>query len=160
MENDLTTTFFSTTYSIQQARSRIRLLRTHLLTYFFQGADTEKPSLTKTEDPWLSSLDETFYKQFSSQNVYQKIKELESTIASLKPLIIYLAFDIPEEEINKIGIWIRENLQSGVLFDIRTDQNRIGGCAFSRIAKYKDYSVRARIETKRDTVLSTLKSFS
>ncbi len=154
MNNNLISTFFQTTYSLQQAKTRLRLLRAYLLKSFFQE------SQTPDTDPWLLSLGQAFYKEFTRDNVYQKLRSIEETIVKTKPLVLYLSFDIPDSEVDKLGTWFRQNSQSNIFFDIRFDPNLLGGCAMSWHGVYKDYSLRSRIEMNKDKILGNIKSLT
>lgn len=152
MTNELVQAFFAQTYTLSQARSRLRLLRAYLIGYFYQN---EKQ---KQKDSWLASLGENFYKQFSRDNVYQKLRTLEDTINATEPLILYITFDMPEDEVNKLGVWIRANIKSGLVFDTKIDQHLIAGAAISWKGRYRDFSLKARIEDRRERILKILKT--
>lgn len=154
MTNDLITTFFANTYSLQQAKARLRLLRTYLLRSFYEQNQTPET------DPWLLSLGDDFYKKFTRDTVYKNLRAIEEAVVKIQPLIFYIAFDIPEEEVNNLGLWFRKNCQSNIIFDIRHDPNLIGGCAMSWHGVYKDYSVRSRIELNKDKILGNIKSLT
>ena len=154
MENNLITIFFQTTYSLQQAKARLRLLRAYLMRSFYQQNQTPE------NDPWLLSLGDTFYKEFTRDTVYKKLRVIEDEVLKIQPLALYIAFDIPEEEVNNLGLWFRKNCTSPILFDIRHDPNLIGGCSFVWHGVYKDYSVRSTIELNKDKILGNIKSLT
>lgn len=166
MNNSITKTFFKTTYSVSQARARLRLLRDYLIDYLFappndnlltsQVKDVRPAGSDK--DPWLKSLGEEFYNEFSHENVYQKLKVLEETISDSEPLVMYMAFDMPDDEINKLGPWMRKNIMEDILFDIKIDPTLMGGCAFSWHGIFKDYSLRAKVAQNHDKILANIKS--
>lgn len=149
----LVQTFFSTTYSISQARVRLRLIRDYMLNHFF------KNDKSIIQDPWLISLGDSFYQGFSENNVYENLKTIEQEIESLEPLVIYLTFDMPEAEINRLGVWLRENIKTNLVFDIKIDPALIAGAAFSWRGRYKDYSLKASIEDKKERIVKNIKSY-
>ncbi len=154
MDNILIETFLSTTYSLQQAKARLRSLRAYLLRSFYQENQTPET------DPWILSLGQEFFKEFTRDTVYKKLRAIEDAIIKTQPLILYIAFDIPDTEVDKLGLWFRQNCQSNIIFDLRHDPNLIAGCAFAWHGVYKDYSVRASIELNKDKILGNLKSFT
>lgn len=153
MKNDLITTFFSTTYTLSQARVRLRLLRDYLMNYFFKN-DKSAP-----KDPWLAQLGDDFYNEFSANNTYQKLQKIERAIAATDPLVLSVAFAMPDWEVDKLGLWFRQNVGGLVLYDIRFDPNLIAGCSLSWHGVFKDYSLRALINQQKDKIFADLKSF-
>ena len=151
--------FFSSTYSLQQAKARLRLLRAYLMRSFYQERNIEQNEMQEI-DPWLLSLGQDFYKEFTRDTVYKKLRAIEDALAKTTPLVLYIAFDIPEEEVNNLGLWFRQNSQSNILFDIRHDPNLIAGCSLVWHGVYKDYSVRSRIEMNKQKILGNIKSLT
>lgn len=158
MNNDLVATFLSTTYSMRQARARLRSLRDYLISSIYQPRTNQPPS--GDQDPWLLSLGNSFFEGFNEENVYQHLQFLETAIKNITPLILYLAFDMPDTEVNKMGLWLRTNIKNDLVFETKIDPNIIAGCAMSWKGMYKDYSLRARIDENKDKILINLKNFS
>ena len=158
MNSNLIEKLLINSYSLSQLRSRVRILRKYIGRKFFGETQTEE--LDEKESLWLASLGNDFLNQFDKLNAYEKLGELELAVNQIKPLIIYIAFDIPQEEIERLGIWLRAEINPGVLCEIKVDPSLIGGCALSWSGIYKDYSLRAQIQTQREQILSGFKQFS
>ncbi len=176
MDTDLTKSFFKTTYSLQQARARLRMLREYIIDYFFSSPakggmtpesdsgrgqnDGSRLRSNNIRDPWLKSLGEEFYKEFTKENVYQKLKELEDALVATEPLVVYMAFDMPDEELNKLGPWLRKNILEDMVFDTKIDQTLIGGCAFSWHGILKDYSLKSRLAQNHEEIMANIRNIT
>ena len=158
MTNTNIDTLLTATYSLKQLRNRLRVLRNSLLGKFFSAK--EDVEITKKNKTWLVSLPDDFLKQFEKTNVYEKLDSLEKEINNIKPLTIYLAFEIPDEETETLGTYLRREIKPDLVFDVKLDPSLIGGCALSWKGIYKDYSLRASIQAKREQILSSLKQIA
>lgn len=156
MNNNPLELLLATTYSLSKLRKRIRVVRNHIMKKFFNQAEDQE--LLEAEDKiWLESMNNIFLFQFTKENAYQKLDELEKEISKIQPLIIYVAFDIPSEEVEKIGIWLRREINPYLLCEIKQDPEIIGGCALSWKGIYKDYSLRKRAEDNKDQIIGIFK---
>lgn len=133
------------TYSTQQLRSRLRALKNYFDEKFFGQNQT----LNKEDQDWIKNLNSDFLNQFTKINTAEKLEDLQKEINNLAPLIVYIAYEIPKEHVEKIGVWLRENVNPKLIFEIKLDPNLIGGIALSKGGVYKDYSLRARIEANK-----------
>lgn len=163
MDKKLLDAFFLGNYSMQQIHLRFNLLRTYLICRFFQEKQEDTLAVDPADRLWLASLGQTWSQQCNKRNVYQIIESLEKEIGKIKPLVIYISFDMPDEEIEKLGIWLRgqfaPNGSERIVFEIKHDPNLIGGCALSWRGVYRDYSVRAKIEANKEKILASFKTF-
>lgn len=158
MEQALLKTFLSQTYSLQQARRRLRLLKNVLESKLFKSGDTSGMEINPADKDWLNSSGEDFFKQFHNQDVYQLLSQLEQAVIAIPPLTIFIAFDLPEEEVTRLGIWLRQN-SSIQLFEIKLNPDLIAGCALSLKGVYKDYSLKDKIDQNKAAILESLKSY-
>ena len=149
-------TFLANTYSTQQIRKRLQALKTALASRFFGGTEE---SILLEEKNWLETLPQSFFQQFSESKMNDQLAQLEKELQGLATIIIYIAFEISEAEINALGVWIKKNIHPQRIFEIKIDPNVIGGCAFSWKGLYKDYSLRSKIELHREDILTDIKNF-
>lgn len=157
MDNNILTKFLEQSYYKGQITRRFNTLKGLLQNKFFNSPLSQ---INPEDSAWLSSLGEDFLKNFTKLNVYSALTKLEKDIKSLLTLTIYIPFEMPEGEKDKLGSYLRENFKKELIFEIKLDPNLIGGAAISWKGVYKDYSLRSRIEQNHDRVLSSLKSFS
>ncbi len=157
MEDKILTTFLKETYYQGQISHRLQVLRDSLLKHFFNAPQVQ---ISQLDSDWLKSLGDDFFKNFTKLNVYQVLTKLEKDAKNLQTLTVYLPFEMPDEEKNKLGLYLRTNFKKDLIFEIKLDLDLIGGAALSWKGVHKDYSLRERIDQNHDKVLSSLKSFS
>lgn len=155
--NDILTTIFKNTYSLNQLKHRVSVLKQHLLHKFFGG---EVKTLSENDAAWLKSVSEEFMKQLNKDNVYQIFEYLEKQIVSIKPLIIYLTFEPDDQSLAEIGEMVRKTFNNQALvLDIKYDPRLIAGAALSWNGLYRDYSLKARIEERKMVILESFKKY-
>src|SRR5574337_127534 len=156
--NNILPIIISNTFTLYQLKHRLRVLKAYLLKAFFGGQNTQNPDAHDLA--WLSSLPQDFYKNFNKENVYQLLDELEKGIEKLTVLTVYLPIETTDNVSLQIGSYARKTFQNpNLLLDTKLDPTLIGGPAFSWKGVYKDYSVRAGIEAKKEEILQNFKKF-
>jgi len=165
--NNILATILKDTYSLSQLKHRLRILKSNLLKTFFGGitstSEESKPTseVTHPEDSnWLKSLPQSFYQQFNKDNVYQIFSDLEKMTTNLPILTMYLAFEPDEATLNQLGTFVRQTFNFPLLLlDIKINPNLIAGTALVWKGIYKDYSLHAKIEEKRNEISQGFKRF-
>lgn len=150
-----------------EAQRRLRILKDFLNFIAFQNQ--QKLSFddsilefkkNKSEDiSFLNQLGKDFFNQFRPQTLNAQFDEIEKSIEKTKIVKLYLPFDPPETEIEKLGAWFKTTLGAQTLFEINFDPSLIGGCALSFNGVYKDYSLKQKISDNKSQVIDTLLSF-
>lgn len=147
------------TYSLGLLKHRLRVLKTNLLKTFF-GSQTNDDPLNPEDLNWLQSLPASFYKQFNKDNVYQIFAAFETSITKLTTLTLFLTFEPDETTVNQIGSYCRQNFNfPDLLLDIKLDPNLIAGTALVWKGVYRDYSLRAKIDSKKGEVAQEFQKF-
>lgn len=143
------------------ALKRLLLLKNLAIGKLFGQKDSAKAAdaVSSEQQMWLDSLDKDLFHHFTQSNVYKLFDDAEKVIKEIKPLTVYVSFDLPEKEISKIGQLLRQDYGKNFLIEIKLDPNLIAGCAFVWNGIYKDYSLRHKINENRQAVLSTLKGY-
>lgn len=159
MNQTLLKTFLAQTYSLQQVRRRLRLLRNFLEAKLFKGGDFTKLQTNPYDQQWLQSLGDNFFQNFENEDVYQILSQLEQQINNIPPLTIFIPFDMPEEEILRLGAWLRQNINPNIVFELKLNPDLIGGCALSLKGVYRDYSLKVKIDQSKTAILESLKSY-
>jgi F0F1-type ATP synthase delta subunit len=146
------------TYTVSSLKRRCRILKEYFEKKTF-GGDLEIQVLDADKD-WLASLMNEPTENFTSKNFYAEMDQLNKRLESLPPLTIYLAFEMPDNEIAALAQNIRASLNSNLIFlDLRKDPNLIGGLAMVYKGIYKDYSVRKKIDEQREQILTEIKRY-
>lgn len=149
-------TILTNTYTVQDLRHRVRLLKSHLENILF-GHHREE--LSPEDSSWISSLPESFISQFNKDNIYSSFSELEGQIKTLNPLVLYLTFEAGQEQIEQIGLWVKKKLTQAKVFEIKIDPGLLGGIALVNGGVYKDYSLKSRIQEQEETILAEFKKY-
>ena len=143
-------------YTIIGLKKRVRILRQYLEKQFFGGS--VNLNLSAEDQFWLNSLSKTLLASFNKDNFYKLIEELNEQITSIKPLVVYIAFDMPEDQLALLTQYIRKSLMAPLLFlEVKQNPILIAGAAFVYKGVYKDYSLKSRIEQNKEKILLEFK---
>ncbi len=152
---NLLDTVATNTFTISDLKRRVRVLKEYLEKKIFGG--NLKIELVSQDSLWLNSLT-NIGTVVDTKNFYQQMADLAKAVSALSPLIIYLAFDPPDEVISKLALDLRKILNSNLIFlDIKKDPGLLGGSAFVYKGIYKDYSLRAKLEQNKEKILLEIK---
>ena len=125
----------------------------------FKGSEDSIASDSLKEDQaWFNSLGADFFRQFNASNVNTLLEELEAGIKKITPLTVYISFEMDTDEINKLGMWLRKEINPSIVFETKIDPSLIGGCALSWKGILRDYSLRAKIQAEQTEILASFKS--
>lgn len=159
MEDQLLDLILQETYTLPQLFRRVALLRKYLSARLFKG-DMKLEEISVKEDyVWLNNLDPSVFTHFNQENHGEIIDNMVKKIDSLKTLIIYMPFELPDNQIPIIGKNLRASYGQNLLFESRLDPSLLGGCALVWNGVYKDYSLKARINNNKQKVIESFKSF-
>lgn len=112
-------------------------------------------SLDKSLEKIISSklaelLRESFKKNNIDQNDHSAVEKFLNNIKNqaqqLNVLKLQLAFDPSDETITTVFNWVSENYGDGIVLDIQKDESIIGGTIITFNGKYKDLSLKRRLE--------------
>ncbi|MFA5932487.1 MAG: F0F1 ATP synthase subunit delta [Microgenomates group bacterium] len=163
MATDLLTIILSDTYIKNQAEKKVLALKNYLLSSLFTEGKKTMTAKTTADNPeldiWIKSLDEKIIKGITPQNVYSVFDKTEADIKAVEPLVLYLPYDLPGEEITQIGRMLRKDYGPKFLIEVTIDPNLIAGCALSYKGIYKDYSVKQRISDNKEAILKSFKQY-
>lgn len=156
--NESLITILKNTYSINQLKHRLNILKSYLLKAFFGNLETTP--ISRDDLNWLNSLPEQFYQQFNKDNVYTIFDELEGLSLKLTPLSIYLTFEPDDATLTQITTHARKTFgDSMLLLDTKFDPKLIAGCTLVWKGVLHDYSLRARIEERKVEILANFRKF-
>lgn len=158
MDQEIITTILADTFSLTQFKTRVRLLKASLLKAFF-GGENEGLAPYPHDLNWLKALPDSFYQKFTKDNMYQIFTTIEQEVAKLPVLTIYLTFETDNATISSIGTFARKMFGPTIMLDLKFDPNLIAGTALAWKGVYKDYSLRAKIESNKDEILQNFKKF-
>lgn len=88
--------------------------------------------------------------------IKEYLTQLKEEIQKLKILKLSLAFDPSEDTIGNLFTWVWENLGERHILDIQKDQTILGGAIIEFEGKYKDLSLKKKLDevfaTKREEI--------
>jgi len=163
MIKDLLDQILSQTYTQTQALARLRVLKDLVLLQLFghgykkQANPLKLPPNQQTN--WLVTLNQEIFKNFTKDNAYQIFDELEREIRTIKPLVVCIPFELPEEGITELGQYLRKIFGKNFMAEIKIDPSLIAGTALVWNGVYKDYSIRNKISDNRDQILHIIKEY-
>lgn len=162
LEDIIFAQILTNTYALSQVQRKIRILKE----FFYQKLYTNQEYKTddlRAEDltyvKWIKTLDPKLVSQITQANFNQIFATLDSKVASLKVLLIYVAFDMPDPTITMLGALLRSSYGPQFLFDVRFDPSLLGGCALIWNGVYHDYSLKKSIDENKDKILGEIRAF-
>lgn len=81
----------------------------------------------------------------STKTIKEFFTKIQETIAGLPVVPITLAFEPKEQTLKILSDWFMINLKKQVLFDISVDRKLIAGAAITYQGKYKDFSIKPKV---------------
>lgn len=156
--NEILAFILKNTYSLKQLHHRLAILKSYLLKTFFGSTEQTVPP-SKEDLIWLQNLPENFYQQFNKTNVYQLFKDIESEASRIVPLTIYLTFDPDDQTLAQMGTYARNFFGENTVLDTKIDSTLIAGCSLSFKGIQKDYSLRGKIEERKQEILDSFKKY-
>lgn len=149
-EGKLFEEFLSTTYTQESFYRRLRLLRSYLEARFFSSAKElscqeyiarEGLSLLEAQDLQVA-WNESFEEGASQETVYSVLDKFQTLGEDLPVLRIYLPFSPLGGSLERIGSWVRKNVDGKVLLSPLVDRSLVAGAILVWQGKRVEFSVR------------------
>lgn len=153
--NNLLALLLTNTYSLNQLKHQLSILKSYFEQQFFGGNVT----FSAKDLEWVKTLPQDQLTKINKDNLTTTFQEAETQLDNLSTLILYLTFEPDEQTVAQIGEFARKTFNKQILLDIKFDPNLIAGAALSFNGAYKDYSLRAKIEERKAEVLDSFKKF-
>ena len=78
------------------------------------------------------------------------LQGLKNELKKLKEIQLTLAFEPTDATLEKIFLWVRENVGKGIILDINYSKTLSGGAVIIHKGKYRDYSLKKLIRNDLD----------
>ncbi len=175
---ELTKTLLATTYTKAQSLRRLRLIQDFLNFWVFtphdQAESTQKISefianetnITPADQQWALQFFTDFVPrignlsdQLHRNQVLSTLQQAEENLAKTEILKLYIPFDMPGDQILRLGQWVKTNISPLVLMELHFNGELLAGCAMSWKGVYRDYSLGGQIAQNRAEILQSLTSF-
>lgn len=157
MDNKILSTFLKDTYTLSQLKHRLKILRIKLSQQFFGGQSED--TLSPLDLKWFDSIPKELLSLFNKDNYSRLISDMELSLSKLQMLTVYLPFEANDDALKDIGTKSRQLFGEQFLLDIKYNPELIAGCALSWKGIYKDYSLHARIEERKQVIGESFKKF-
>lgn len=150
-------TILKNTYTVFQFKHRLRILKSHFAQKFYGGALQIEPA--EDDLRWMKTLPQSFFEFFTADNQAHVFTFLEGKLKETPTLTLNLAFNPPDELINELGEYYRKNFTSFQLIDLKFDLSLIAGCSIVWKGVFKDYSLKNRIEERKEEIMQQFRKF-
>lgn len=155
------------TYTTDDLSERLSLMHKYYDKYLFVGGkDAILKDVLKNscEENTLNSLEEwtTSFKKESIQPVvvYEALDSIREDLTGLPSVTVYVPVRFKYEQVKKIGIWFRENVQPNILISLHIDPRSTGGCSFIWKSVYYDFSLRYFLDKKKKDIFSIFNKYA
>ena len=156
---ELFATILKSTFTTADFRRRLTLLRLFLEKKYYSQAPGytldefyKEETVTETDRKFLQTLSDEFYAAFTKDTVYSLLGDIEKILKNSPVIILYAAFRMPPEEVEKLGNWVRVNMPPNTIVDLKVDGAAFGGCMFVWNGFLSDYSLRYHLLKHRNEV--------
>lgn len=166
-EPQILATIISETYTRADLNRRLSYIRSFCEQVLF-GSEVnvdlasflKKKGATSMDISVMTGWGDDFFNFFNSKNLYKVLKSLDIDLKSLPVATIYLPYEHSAIEINKLGKWFRDSLNSDILLDIKVNQNLLGGCAFVWKGIYKEFDLHFFLQRSKEELLKIFESYA
>lgn len=158
MENEILQIILQNTFTKLALRHRLRALKSHLEKGLY-GAPLNDQYIPGEDIAWLASLPGDVFARFSKDNLSSTFKKIDQAVNTLPILTIFLPFETDDAINLQIGSFARITFKKNVILETKYNPSLIAGCALSWNGIYQDYSLKARIEERKDQILESFKRF-
>lgn len=120
---------------------------------------SEPIDLSDEEKAWLDKMITSTKSSINTKNITQVFSDLEKEIKEVEVLTVFIPFEMPRDEVKRLGMYLRQTYGSKFLMELKYDPKLIAGCAFSWKGIYKDYSLHQRMLDNQNQILQTIKKY-
>lgn len=165
--DQLLDTMLTSTYAKADVLRRLRVIREYLEQRFFTPGG-KKPlrefiagqSLEEGEKKLILDWGDDFFASFTKENAYDYLEEITEKVKKLPTVNMYVPIDLVPDQTDRVGKWVRANIDRNALIEFHVDVSVFGGCAFAWNGVYYDYSLTHYMHTKTDAIRKVLDGFS
>lgn len=158
MEDKLVSKILENTFTQQELNRRLGILKEYLNKKIFTSKKNGQLLELEAEDQaWIDTLGDDFLNKFNKDNLVKLLDGLANKTKQLKSLGIIIPVEFPQDQVKLLGEKVRSSFGQNFLIDIKLDPSLIAGCALVWNGVMKDYSIRAKIDESKQTILETFK---
>jgi hypothetical protein len=98
--------------------------------------------------------------RLSKETMYPVFDEAQKKVKTLPFLAVSIPIPADEATVERIGSWIRTNVNENVIIDIAVDPKMVGGCAFAYRGFLYEYALHRTIEKNKEKIRSMLNDYA
>jgi hypothetical protein len=151
------------TYTTDDLIERLGHMRTYYgVKIFTEGSKKKIEDVLRAEceEHTLMRLTE-WEKEFEKSTiqpivVYEALDTVQEEVAGMPTVTLYVPARFSPEDVERFGMWFRENVQPNILMSLRVDPRSTGGCSMIWNHTYYDFSLHYYIQKNREEVTRML----
>lgn len=153
------------TFTADDLLRRIALLRLYLEAHLFGDAEGKKETLEgillkeKVDAATSGALREweaSFAKNaITLESLRIALTSVEEDIRGLPSLRLYVPTLLGSSEVQRVGMWVRREIDPNLMLELHVDARAAGGCAFVWHDTFHDYSLRHFMRTHRSELIAS-----
>ncbi len=154
------------TYTTDDLVERIGLIKKYYNKYLFTN-DTDvtvRDVLLGECDPYTLKSIEEWDEKFKSSGVqplvvYEALDVAQEDLMGIPSVTMYVPVSFSKSEVDKFGMWFRDNVQPNILLSLHIDPRATGGCVFIWNNKYYDFSIKYYIDKKHNDIVNMFNDY-
>jgi hypothetical protein len=147
------------TYTTDDLVERIGLMRKYYgVKLFVEGSTASLADVVAAEcEPHTLNAVEHWEKRFLESDVqplvvYEALDTVQEELAGVPAVTLYVPVRFAPDQIEKLGMWFRENVQPNMLLSLHIDPRATGGCGFVWNDVYYDFSLHYYLDRERRAI--------
>jgi hypothetical protein len=168
-----------TTYVLATAKHRFNLVKDILEQELFSIPDDEDEAVAKKAAPLetryqtavegivekadretISTWGVDWLVGLRASTFNAQVDNMQAWLSSLPLLHLYLPRTLDEDGYALIGKWCRAEMHKQIMFEIDTDPELVGGCAFVKDNVYHEYSLRTQLDLDPELIPDVFKEYA
>lgn len=164
---DIFTILLKTAFTKVEVLRRIRLLRDYLERKFFitggkavtLEAFLEETHVSHDDAVALDEIEKKLGTSLTKEHAYGLTKELSEQAKTLPVVGMFLPAEPNEQEMAKVGEWVRQNLNPTAIIELHISPSFLGGCAMSYNGMYQEYTLDYFMQKNHEEIKKIIEKY-
>lgn len=155
------------TFTTDDLIERLGLMRKYYNVRLFsegEKTDLREVLVGECDERTLQVLESwvTIFTQESIQPlvVFEALDAVQEDLSGIPSIILYVPVRFTPDQIERFGVWFRNNVQPNMLLTLRIDPRATGGCSFIWNNTFYDFSLRYFMDKERDAIVTTFNKYT
>lgn len=166
-EDQLLHIVLSTTFVKSDFSRRLGIAREYINQRFFTSGGKKNikqflagGNLSVYDQRVLAEWGDDFFQTFTKENASSLFDSLDREVKNLPVINLYVPMELGSQDVEKVGTWMRKNLDPTVLIELHRDSSTFGGCAIAWEGMYHDYSLHHTLRSKIEPIRKILSEYA